>query len=108
MHGAKTVPSASQSTEPTKSSPLATTTSPVTAAPVAPNTISEKVQSVITENNNLQLEQLKPKVVSIDKSSKKIVPTAAPENKLVLDSSVDIRNDETSFNAASRQSVRVP
>ena len=94
MHGAKAIPMAAEPSSP--------------AVPVSSTTMSEKVQSVIKENNNLQLEQMKPKVVSIDKSSKKIIPTAGPENKLVLDSSVDIRNDESTFNLASKQSIRVP
>ena len=110
MHGAKQVPDSMSSTVPTSATPesnvTASTVPTATPTPPAPNPITQRAQSSIAENNNLQLENSKPNIITIDKSSKTIIPGGGSSNKVIMDTTVDVRIDDPSLLKAQKQSYR--
>jgi hypothetical protein len=109
MHGAKQVPDSMSSSSPTSASQSNTMSSVMptaTPTPPASNLIAQRAQASIAENNNLQLENSKPNVITIDKSSKTIIPGGGSSNKVIMDNSVDVRIDDPSLLKAQRQSFR--
>lgn len=102
-----TTPSEMSSSVPTtRPSEMSSSVPTATPTPPAPNPIAERMQSSIAENNNLQLENSKPNVITIDKSSKTVIPGGGSSNKVIMDNSVDVRIDDPTLLKAQRQSFR--
>ena len=94
MHGAKQVPDSMSTTTPIESTNTnLTNQGNTTASPMPPqaNPITQRVQSSIIENNNLQLENSKPNIITIDKSSKTIIPGRGSDNKVIMDNLYEVK-----------------
>ena len=84
------------------------TTTPATSASSAPSPspVGQKVQEVINQNNNLQMESQKPKVINIDNSKNVSMSGGNSGGGLVSDSTVSVRNEDTTLQKTQRQNLR--
>ena len=81
-------------------------TAPTASPAPPPAPVGQKAQEVINQNNNLQMESQKPKVISIDNSKNVSMSGGNSGGGLVSDSTVSVRNEDTTLQKTQRQNLR--
>ena len=78
-----------------------------TVTPVpASSPVGQKVQEVINQNNNLQMESLTPKVVKIDNSKNITSTDSSGGSDVFIDGSVPVRTEDNSLQTQQRANLR--
>lgn len=78
-----------------------------TVTPVpASSPVGQKVQEVINQNNNLQMESLTPKVVKIDNSKNITSTDSSGGSDVFIDGSVSVRTEDNSLQTQQRANLR--
>ena len=81
-------------------------TKPLAIPEPPPAPIGQKAQDVINQNNNLQMENQKPKVINVDNSKNVSMSGGNSGGGLVSDNTVSVRNEDTSLQKTQRQNLR--
>ena len=68
--------------------------------------VGQKVQEVINQNNNLQMESLTPKVVKIDNSKNITSTDSSGGSDVFIDGSVPVRTEDNSLQTQQRANLR--
>lgn len=78
-----------------------------TVTPVpASSPVGQKVQEVINQNNNLQMESLTPKVIKIDNSKNITSTDSSGGSDVFIDGSVPVRTEDNSLQTQQRANLR--
>lgn len=80
----------------------APTVTPVSAS----SPVGQKVQEVINQNNNLQMESLAPKIVKIDNSKNITSNDNSSGSDVFIDGSVPVRTEDNSLQTQQRANLR--
>ena len=78
-----------------------------TPEPPAPNPITQKLQQAVATNEEAKLDEATtPKVISIDASKTQTVPMSGGQPPITKDSSVSVRNDDSTLHKVLKQNLR--